>query len=169
MNNLDGLTRIKMIFVALATLAFVPTSRAEKLEITHCYSGTFNTFSKTDGTTALISWSQNGIIMSDHPRKLLQGAVTHCEGIQMGVGAARSLHSFCRIVDQEGDVLLAELPWPHKGLDFEVKFMEGTGKWKGVSGQLHSTRIVSSPPNKGAMPDTYQTCRREVGDVDLSK
>jgi hypothetical protein len=166
MNSFGKLAGIQ-IFFALATLAFVSTSRAEDIEITHCYSGTFNMFNKTDGTTTLLSWTQNGIIMSAHPRKLLHGAVTHCDGIQKGLGAARSLHGFCRIVDEEGDVILAELPWPHKGLDFDVKFLEGTGKWKGVSGQLHSIRIVSSPPNKGAMPDTYQTCRREVGQFEI--
>jgi hypothetical protein len=72
-------------------------------------------------------------------------------------------------MDDDGDVILAELPWPHKGIDFEVKFLEGTGKWKGVTGQLHSTPVARSQPNKGAMPDTYQTCRRETGQFEASK
>ena len=158
-----------LIFVALATSGIATSSQAEELEITHCYSGTYVTFNNTEGTSTLFSWAQNGIIMNVHPKALLQGAVTHCEAIQMGVGADRSLHGFCKIMDADGDVILAEYPWPHKGLDFEVKFLEGTGKWKGVTGQLHSSRIVASQPNKGAMPDTYQTCRRETGKFELSK
>jgi hypothetical protein len=159
--------RIGIQIVALATLGFVTSSQAEELEITHCYSGVFVTFNKTEGTSTLMSWAQNGIIMSGHPKKLLHNAVVHCEGVQLGLGAARSLHGFCRIMDDEGDVLLVELPWPHKGIDYDVKFLEGTGKWKGVTGQLHSTPIARSQPNKGAMPETYQTCRREVGQFEI--
>lgn len=169
MNNFKKRTCVAITAIALAAFGFVTASRADNLEITHCYSGVFNIFSKTEGTTALLSWTQNGIIISAHPGKLLQGAVTHCDGIQMGLGAARSLHGLCKIVDNDGDVIVAELPWPHKGLDFEVQFLEGTGKWKGITGQLHSNRLVSSPPNKGAMPDTYQTCRRETGSFEVAK
>ena len=155
--------------LAVVFAAFGMTSHAEEIEITHCYSGAFVTFNKTEGTSTLLSWAQNGIIMSAHPRKLLHNAVVHCEGIQIGAGAARSLHGFCRIMDDDGDVILAELPWPHKGIDFDVKFLEGTGKWKGVTGQLHSTPVARSQPNKGAMPDTYQTCRRETGQFEVPK
>ena len=144
-------------------------SHAENIELTHCYSGVFLVFNKTEGTSVLGHWAQNGIITSSHPNKLLHNAVVHCEGIQIGVGPARSLHGFCRMMDDDGDVILAEYPWPHKGIDFQVKFLEGTGKWKGVTGQLHSTPIARSQPNKGAMPDTYQTCRRETGQFDIQK
>src|SRR3954447_18726428 len=95
-------------------------SQAEDIEITHCYSGVYSAFNRTEGTSMLGSWSQNGIIMSAHPKKLLQNAVVHCEGIQIGAAAARSLHAFCRILDEDGDVIIAELPWPHKGIDFTV-------------------------------------------------
>jgi len=70
-------------------------------------------------------------------------------------------------LEEGGDVILAELPWPHKGIDFEVKFLEGTGKWKGITGQLHSQPVARS--DKGAMPDTYQTCRLEKGQFEVAK
>jgi hypothetical protein len=159
-----GSARVVALGFVFATFG---AAYAEELEITHCYSGTFVTFNKAEGTSTLLSWAQNGIIMSTHPKKLLQDAVVHCEGIQIGAGAARSLHGFCRIMDDDGDVIVAELPWPHKGIDFEVKFLEGTGKWKGVTGQLHSTPVARS--QQGAMPDTYQTCRRETGQFEVPK
>src|SRR5919205_3403234 len=75
----------------VGALAFVfatfGAAYAEELEITHCYSGTFVTFNKAEGTSTLLSWAQNGIIMSTHPKKLFQNAVVHCEGIQIGAGA----------------------------------------------------------------------------------
>jgi hypothetical protein len=169
MNTSGQRTCIYVVALAIAFLSFGRTSQAEDIEITHCYSGAFVQFNKTEGTSPLLSWAQNGIIMSAHPKKLLQNAVIHCEGIQIGLGQSRSLHGFCKIMDDDGDVILAELPWPHKGIDFEVKFLEGTGKWKGITGQLHSKPIARSQPNKGAMPDTYQTCRLEKGQFEVAK
>jgi hypothetical protein len=86
--------RIGIGAVLMAFCAQSP-AYAEDLEITHCYSGVFSVFNRTEGTSTLGSWAQNGIIMSAHPRKLLHNAVVRCEGIQIGLGAARSLHGFC--------------------------------------------------------------------------
>ena len=143
------------------------TSYAEAIEITHCYSGTVVTISQIKDVPPVFSWAQNGIIMSAHPKKLLHNAVVHCEGVQTGAGAARSGYGLCKIVDDDGDAIIAEIPL--KGLDYEVKLLHGTGKWKGVTGTLRSTPIVRSQPNKGAMPDTYQTCRREAGQFEVPK
>jgi hypothetical protein len=116
---------------------------------------------------ALVTWSQNGIIMSAHPRKLLNNAVSHCEGVQVGGGATRVGNGFCKIVDEDGDALIFETPYT--GVDIEVKLVRGTGKWQDVSGALHSTRIVRSADGKGAMPLTYQGCRLEKGEVEMRK
>jgi hypothetical protein len=151
----------------LAVLCSGKSALAEPIELTHCYSGVWSAFNKTEGTSLVGHWSQNGIIMSAHPNKLLHNAVVHCEGIQIGAAANRSIHAFCRIMDDDGDVIIAEYPWPSKGLEFKVNFLEGTGKWKGITGQLHSTAIARS--KEGAMPDTYQTCRKETGDFEVKK
>ena len=92
----------------VGALAFVFTtfgtaSHAEDIEITHCYSGTFVTFSQIKDVPILVSWAQNGIVMSAHPKKLLHNAVVRCEGVQIGGGASRSGHGFCKIVDDDGD------------------------------------------------------------------
>ncbi len=138
---------------------------AEDLEITHCYSGSGTLFSH--GAIVLASWTQNGIVMSHHPKQLLHNAVVHCEGIQRGGGVTRTGEGLCRIVDEDGDAIIASIPYT--GFDFDVKFLEGTGKWKGITGMLHSTRIARSQDGKGAMPGTYQGCRSERGHFELPK
>ena len=64
-------------------------------------------------------------------------------------------------------MIIAEIPY--SGFTHDVKFLEGTGKWKGIKGALRSERTVRSKPSKGAMPGTYQGCRREKGTYELSK
>jgi hypothetical protein len=99
--------------------------------------------------------------------KKLNSAVTHCEGVQRGLEEERIGYGLCKIVDDDGDAITAEIPYT--GFDYEVKFLEGTGKWKGIKGSLHSVRTVRSKASKGAMPGTYQGCRMEKGTFDLSK
>lgn len=148
-------------------LVSVPTgaTSAEELEVTHCYSGTGRPFSHA--SVSLASWESKGILMSNHPKKLLNGAVVQCEGIQRGGGPARTGDGLCKIVDEDGDAIVASMPYV--GFDYDVKFLEGTGKWKGITGSLRSTRTVRSIDGKNGIPGTFQGCRLERGQFELPK
>lgn len=145
------------ILLALTSHAAPP----QQLRLTHCYSGVGGAFNSAKDGMQLVSWNQNGIISSDGPGKLLDGAVVRCEGVEHDVGEARVGYGLCKIVDADGDVITGELPY--KGFSYDVKFLAGSGKWKGITGSLHSERLVRSAPGKGAMPGTHQGCRREEG------
>jgi hypothetical protein len=146
---------------------FSPSFAAEKLDVTTCYSGSATIFNDTKDAMQAVSWTQNGIITSHSQSKLLNNAVVHCDGVEHGVGAGRVGYGLCKIVDDDGDVIIAE--FPYSGFDYDVKFLSGSGKWKGVKGSLHSERTVRSKPGKGAMPGTHQGCRREQGTFELLK
>jgi hypothetical protein len=98
---------------------------------------------------------------------MLENAVVHCEGVQRGLGPERTGYGLCKIVDDDGDMIIADIPY--SGFTYEVKFIEGTGKWKGLKGSLRSERTVRSRDGRGAMPGTYQGCRREKGTFELPK
>jgi hypothetical protein len=140
---------------------------AEQLDITVCYSGTGTVFHQSKEVMPAMSWTQNGIIMSHSPSKLLNNAVVHCEGVQRGLGSERTGYGLCKIVDDDGDMIIADIPY--SGFTYDVKFLDGTGKWKGIKGSLHSEQTVRSKDGKGAMPGTYQGCRREKGSFELPK
>jgi hypothetical protein len=155
-------------FAIVTGLSFSsPSHAAEQLDITVCYSGGGTIFNDTKDAIHAASWSQNGIITSHSPSKLLDNAVVHCDGVEHGYGSARIGYGLCKIMDDDGDVILADIPY--SGFVYDVKFLGGSGKWKGVKGSLHSERLVRSKPGKGAMPGTYQGCRREQGTFELSK
>jgi hypothetical protein len=144
-----------------------PSLAAEQLDLTTCYSGSGAVFNDTKDAMHAVSWTQNGIITSHSQSKLLNNAVVHCEGVEHGFGAERVGYGLCKIMDDDGDVIIADIPY--SGFNYDVKFLAGTGKWKGIKGSLHSERLVRSKPGKGAMPGTYQGCRREQGTFELSK
>src|SRR5687768_17029568 len=55
---------VRAWFAAIVVLLIGGTaSQAEDIEITHCYSGVYSAFNRTEGTSVLGSWSQNGIVM----------------------------------------------------------------------------------------------------------
>jgi len=155
------------VFVVGTVGASSSLHAAEPLDLTFCYSGTGTNFHDSKEAMAVSTWSQNGIIMSHTPNKILDSAVVHCEGVQRGAGPERYGHGFCKIVDDDGDMIIGEIPY--SGFAYDVKFVEGTGKWKGIKGSLHSERAVLSKTGKAAMPGTYQACRREKGSFELSK
>jgi len=70
----------------------------------------------------------------------------------VGFGRIRK-PGICKIMDDDGDVIIAEIPYV--GFNYDVKFLSGNGKWKRVKGSLHSEGLVRSKPGKGAMPGTY--------------
>jgi hypothetical protein len=132
---------------------------AELVDIIFCYSGTSPNFHDRTDALPAASWSQNGIIMRHAANKMLDNAVVHCEGVQRGTGPERTGYGLCKIVD--GDMIIAE--FPYNGFNYDVRFLDGTGKWEGIKGSLHSARTHISKPGRGAMPGTYQGCRREKG------
>lgn len=137
----------------------------EQLRLTHCYSGGGTGFNNSQDAMQLSAWNQNGIISSDGPGKRLDGAVVHCEGVEHGVAEARVGYGLCKIADADGDVIVGEIPYT--GFSYDVKFLSGSGKWKGITGVLHSVRLQRTSAGKGAMPGTYQGCRREEGSFQL--
>lgn len=159
---------LALVFTAVATFALAPITRgAEKIDVTDCYSGTAASFHTDKSVTPVYSWTQNGILSSHGQDKRLNNAVEHCEGVQRGAGPQRTGYGLCKIVDNDGDMIIAEIPY--SGLVYVVKFIEGSGKWKGLKGSLHSVLTVRSKAGMGAMPGTYQGCRRETGSVELPK
>lgn len=165
----DWLPVVVGVCVIVAAFAVPSSARAaEPLEITHCYSGTFLIFHDNKEVMSAGSWAQNGIIMSHTESKMLNNAVVHCEGVQRGLGPDRSGYGLCKIVDDDGDMIVAETPYSISAYD--MRFLDGTGKWKGIKGTLRFERFaVRSKPGKGAMPGTYQGCDRQKGSFELSK
>jgi len=158
---------LKLVHITLFILVIgiSVTPAAEQFKFTECYSGTATIFHNNKELSLVLSWASNGINMSDNVR--FNNSVAHCEGVQLGTGQKRTGYGLCTIIDVDGDMIIGEIP--SSGIDYEFKFLEGTGKWKGIKGSYMSTRIVKSKPGKGAMPGTFQGCRKAQGTFEVPK
>jgi hypothetical protein len=92
------------------------------------------------------------------------------------VGASRVFEGkriaieYTRLEDLDGDYVVIEGNWAG-AIDYKVwgditKFLEGTGKWKGIKGEGKIERILTSRPIDQS---SWQSCSRFTGTFELPK
>ncbi len=103
-----------------------------------------------------------GIVTSNRPDKLLDGATFHVVTTIRTVGKESSEVGYYKLMDSDGDVIVAEVS--RSGGEQVARFFHGTGKWKGITGSGRSQRIVFR-----VMPGWAAACSRTVGTFQLPK
>jgi hypothetical protein len=146
-------------FVVISLLAFPTVGAGEEFEALHCYAGTATAFHGSQELKSLSTFSMNGIMRS--PNKPFDNAATHCEG----VARAGEVYGLCKIVDGDGDIVV----WggPSAGSKYTVLLLEGTGKWKGITGSIDSERVALA--TKPAVPGSFHMCSQWKGKFEIRK
>ena len=103
-------------------------------------------------------------MMSKSENKFLDNATLHYEGVQQGIGKKREGYCFGKIVDLDGDIIIVRSVYTGPG--HEAKFLQGTGKYKGIAGSYKVQRVATG---KSVMPGTYQNCKKIKGTFELPK
>ena len=156
-------------FILLSVVAVVAGlfgwshASAEEFEATHCYAGMGKAFNESEELAYLGSFSHNGMVKSSNQR--LDNMATHCEGVQRGVGPTRLGYVLCKMVDADGHIIV--VADQYSGAKFPLRFVEGTGKWKGIKGQFDSD--TSATAVKPAVAGSYHTCSRWKGAFQISR
>jgi hypothetical protein len=105
-----------------------------------------------------------GIIISHHDNKVFDNCTFHVVSIAKVVDGKRTSNSYWKIQDPDGDVVIAELVV--LGPEKTMKFLHGTGKWKGIKGEAKGKTTAAGKP---VVPGTIQTCSRYIGTFELPK
>lgn len=151
----------------LGLLACLPAlAAADTFDVFHCKSGTFTVFHQSKELPPVSAWAENGIFLSAGDNETFHGTVTHCEGYNIGRANSQDRYGdgVCTLVDPDGDIVLVSVPY--KGLQVNWRFLQGTGKWKGITGSVTSEWAAAG---KRAMPGTYQRCSRLKGSFQLAR
>ncbi len=160
-TTLSALTGLAL--VALSILAFPSAGAAEEFEATHCLGGTWTAFQGSQELKFVYKWAHNGILRS--PNKLFNNIATHFAGVMRGAGPTREGYTLFKMVDADGDIIIGG--GPIAGLKLRFPFLEGTGKWKGITGDFESERVAFGP--KPALPDSYHECYQWKGRFEVRK
>jgi hypothetical protein len=143
----------------LGFVIFLPMAHAaEEFECLICFTGTYSYIHKSKELPSLMSWQRTGIVTSESSNKFLEKATYHGEGVQVGRGEKREGYEVGKFVDPDGDLIA--IAAPYTGRSYDAKFLQGTGKYKGIIGS-YTSRTVSK--SRSARPGTYQRCSRLKG------
>jgi len=74
--------------------------------------------------------------------------------------------SYSKLMDPDGDFIIMEGAMAPGETEGSFKFLQGTGKWKGIKGGGKVRAITRGKP---IMPGTSQGCGRYTGTFELPK
>ena len=153
-----------MIAVGIGLFFFIPFARAQTpFDITECLAGTAIVVYQSK-EIAISGTEGKGIIFSHHENKVFDNCTFHVVAIAKTVDGKRRSDSYWKIMDSDGDVVVAEAVV--LGPEKTMKFLHGTGKWKGIKGEAKGKTTATG---KFIAPGTIQTCSRYAGTFELEK
>ena len=156
--NLGGVVGIFVL------ITFIPIAQAEQpFDFTICISGTISLLSTSEGVNVFGTESK-GITMSNHENKVFHNCTYQFMGVGRGPIGTPIGFGYCKLMDADGDFAIGELSGPPT--DLTLKFLQGTGKWKGIAGNGKGQRLTGGKP---IAPGTLQFCIRCTGTFELKK
>jgi hypothetical protein len=154
-----------VLAVVLGVVLFSAVAQAaQPFDFTSCRSGTVDVLAKTEDMYVRSAvW--NGIDQSHHENKLFDNWTHRCMAISADIAGKKLRNGYCKYMDPDGDFVV--LDWPAApGKPGTWKFLQGTGKWKGITGGGdYKVTKWGKPIEKG----TFQFCIHVTGTLELPK
>jgi hypothetical protein len=157
---------IAVIVVILGLVMFVPAAQAQRQEVDKvaCGSSTYNVVHFSP-EAAIYSLDAKGISRSLIENKLLDNWTWHAVAVVKGMAGQWSWNGFYKEMAPDGDFIFFELSGDSQS-GATAKPIYGTGKWKGVKGELKGKQITAGKP---IVQGTNQACEKWVGWIELPK
>ena len=152
------------IVIVVSFVILIPFTQAQTpFDITECFSGTSIVVFQSKEIT-IVGSEGKGILLSHHENKVFDNCTFHVVVIAKIVDGKRRSDSYWKIMDPDGDVIIAEVLVV--GPEKTMTFLHGTGKWKGIKGEAKGKTTAAGKP---VAPGTIQACSRYVGSFELPK
>ncbi len=152
--------------VILGLAMFIPVAQAERqdVEFMVCNAVTYNVVHFTP-EVAVVSWDAKAIIRSTHESKLFDNWTGHGVGVMKRVGDKSSWYGSTKRMGPDGEFIIWEI-YGESESGPTWKPIYGSGKWKGIKGEVKSKRITTGKP---IVQGTDQYCDNNVGWIELPK
>jgi hypothetical protein len=152
------------ILVVIGLFILIPVAQGQTpFDFTECLAG--NSTVVFDSKEIRIGSTEGkGIIFSHHENKVFDNCTFHVVSIAKVVDGKRRSDSYWKIMDPDGDIIIAEVVV--LGPEKTMKFLHGTGKWKGIKGEAKGKTTAIG---KFIAPGTIQSCSRYIGTFELPK
>ncbi len=157
---------VMSVTIILGLTMFVPVVGAQQpYDITECYSFVFSVLQETQ-EIRIRGLDAKGIVQSNHGNKVFSNCTIHTMGIRIDMKGSSAAHGYFKYMDLDGDIFIMEGTWAEGEKAATMKFIYGTGKWKGIKGEGKDEMIARGKP---ITPGTAQICYRHTGTFELPK
>lgn len=122
----------------------------------------------TSPELTVIGVELNGITVSTSADKALDGLFYHFVGVSRTLSGKIDAHGYGKLTDIDGDSIFTQTTaiGPLSKPDWKSTFTQGTGKWKGISGQAEVSLITKRPP---LADGKYRGCYLMQGSFNVSR
>ncbi|MEX1329910.1 MAG: hypothetical protein AB1Z29_24180 [Desulfobacterales bacterium] len=150
-----------LVGIAFGLVIHTPVAQAETpYDITNCYYGKLTKL-YDDKELTILTTDVRGIARSNHENKVFDNCSFHSVQIIQTINDKVTRSGHTKFLDPDGDYFFVEVSG---GKAATVKFLYGTGKWKGITGTGKFERLARG---KSMEPDTFQGCVRNTGMFEL--
>jgi hypothetical protein len=146
----------------------MPDARAETpFDISLCVAGPVTTLSSMDELT-LLGVELKGVTISNHENKVFDSLFYHFFGVSRISAGQVDARGYSKITDVNGDLIFTETTTfgPLAKPNWKLKFLQGTGRWSGITG---GGDIVSITRRSPLAEGTYRGCYSIRGTYELPK
>jgi hypothetical protein len=155
--------RILLLVIVLGLVLQIPVVKAETpYDITNCYYGN-STNLYNEEELKIFTIDVRGIARSNNENKVFDNCSFHSVQIIQILNGQMKRSGHSKFLDPDGDYFFVEVSG---GKDATVKFLYGTGKWKGITG---TGKFESVARGKSMEPGTFHGCVRNTGTFELPK
>jgi hypothetical protein len=154
--------QITVIVLCFGLAMFISVVQAgTPFDFTYCGSST-TTMVSENKELMVFGLNGEGRVSSNHENKTFDNFTYKFVGVVRVVDGKRAGNGYTKYTDPEGDIIIQEFRMD--GMESSIGLLQGTGKWKGITGTGKSVPITEGKPTP---PGT--TCRRITGTFDLPK
>ena len=175
MKTKNGRKRIVMVWAFAGILSFImlsPNSYGEQpIDLTDYFYATVTPLLTSPELTIFHS-EVKGVIQDNSGNKIFDNLTSYCLRSGKVIAGKMSYTSYSKFTDHEGDFFITEATadgLPAGVFEATWKFLQGTGKWKGIKGGGTSKTIFMTRGKQQINPTTFQGSQRMTGTYELPK
>lgn len=167
MHNKRGVIGFTIVLCICAVIGSNPLNSAEGAEQVYdvdvCVSMEFATLVRSQEIT-ILTWDGKGIMRSNNEDKVFDNFTVHTLGVMEVQGKNRTYYGHLKYLAPDGDFVIFRYRLNPGEQEATSTLVEGTGKWKGITGGGKAKRTaVGKPVTEG----TFQFCNNHKGTFTL--
>jgi len=157
---------IAVIVLILAVGMFVPVAQAQRLDVefTVCQAITYNVVHNTP-EAGIVTYDSKAIIQGTKESKVFDNWTAQGVGVVKRIGDKISTYGLAKRMAPDGEFIIWELH-EESGSEAIWKPIYGTGKWKGIKGEVKGKKFTTGKP---IIPGTDQFCANYIGWIEVPK